>query len=174
VHRTAFTFDPTAAQAWLYTPSDQFPRQTRAQSLGIDDELTRPEAEGFLSTVADVLAAEPDGLHRRDDVTGVELWLIPDGQVLGQGVITIDLSNGVRLATPHQDITQFADRRLRGIPAVLSALQHITNQVCLPLDTYRQAQRCIPGRGEHGRNNRHHRRPARATGSGLVHRTAGP
>jgi hypothetical protein len=141
LHRTqALTFDPAAARAWLGTPSDQAAGQTRARSLGVDDELTRPDVAGFLSTVDYVLAAGPDGLNRRDDITGVHLWLSLDGQVLRQGaVITVDLSNGVRLATGHQGINQFAGPGQRGIPAVLAALQHITSQVCLLLDTYQRA-----------------------------------
>jgi hypothetical protein len=113
---------------------------TRAESLGVDDELTGPGMEGFLSTIDDVLAAGPDGLYRRGDVTGVELWLIPDGEILDYGaVITVDLANRVRLSTLHQDIKDFARRDQRGIPAVLSALQHIANQVCLLLETYQKA-----------------------------------
>jgi hypothetical protein len=141
VHRTtALTFDPAAAQAWLRQPSDQFADMTRAESLGVDDELTGPGMEGFLATVDDVLAAQPDGLHRRADITGVELWLIPDGDILDQGaLITVDLANGVRLCTLHQDITDFADRDQHGIPAILSALQHIANQASLVVTTYEGA-----------------------------------
>src|SRR5205814_4894653 len=129
VHRTtALTFDPAAAQVWLQQPSDQFADMTRAESLGVDDELTGPGMEGFLATVDDVLAAQPDGLHRRADITGVELWLIPDGEVLDQGaVITVDLASGVRLASLHQDIKDFTGRSQHGIPAVLDALAHIAN-----------------------------------------------
>jgi hypothetical protein len=140
VYRTrALTFDPAATEAWLNQASDT-DGFTRAESLGVDDELTGPGMEGFLATVEDVLTAEPDGLHRGEDLTGVELWLIPDGDVLDQGaLITVDLANGVRLATLHQDIKDFANRDQRGIPAVLSALTHIANQVSLLLDTYHAA-----------------------------------
>jgi hypothetical protein len=133
-------FDPAAARAWLRQPSNRFEGLTRADSLGVDDELTGPGVEGFLATVDDVLAAQPDGLHPRADVTGVELWLIPDGDILDQGaLITVDLANGVRLATLHQDIEDFADRDERGIPAVLSALHHIANQASLVVTTYETA-----------------------------------
>jgi len=140
VHRTrALTFDPTAAQAWLQRPSDT-DGFTRAESLGVDNELTGPGGEGFLATVDDVLAAQPDGLHRRADITRVQLWLIPDGDILDQGaIISVDLTSGIRLATLHQDIKDFADRDQRGIPSVLSALAHIANQVSLLLDTYQTA-----------------------------------
>ena len=141
MHRTtAITFDPAAAQAWLRQPSDQFADMTRAESLGVDDDLTAPGIEGFLATVDEVLAAQPDGLHRRADITGVELWLIPDGDILDQGaLVTVDLANGVRLATLHQDIKDFANRDQRGIPAVLSALGHIANQTSLVVGTYEAA-----------------------------------
>ncbi len=123
------TFDPAAVRAWLRQPSDEFEDTSRAESLGVDDELTAPGVEGFLNTVDDVLAASPVGLHRRADITAVDLWLIPDGDVLDQGaLITVDLANGVRLATLHQDIKDFADRDQHGIPAVLSALAHVANQ----------------------------------------------
>src|SRR6266536_397233 len=84
------TFDPAAVRAWLRQPSDEFEDTSRAESLGVDDELTAPGVEGFLNTV--------------------------------------DLANGVRLATLHQDIKDFADRDQHGIPAVLSALAHVANQ----------------------------------------------
>jgi hypothetical protein len=106
----------------------------------VDDELTGRRMEGFLATVDTVLAAAPDGLHRRCDITGVDLWLIPDGEVLDQGaLITVDLANGIRLATLHQDIKDFARRDEHGIPAVLSALDHIAHQVCLLMAAYEAA-----------------------------------
>jgi hypothetical protein len=83
--------------------------------------------------------AEPTGLRYRSDITAVLLWRIPHGDVLDQGaLITIDLANGVRLATLHQDIKDFADRRQRGIPAAVSALGHITGQVCLLVERYQR------------------------------------
>ena len=141
MHRTkALTFDPVTAQAWLGQPSGQFADMTRADSLGVDDELTGPGVEGFLATVDDVLAAQPEGLRRRADIAGVELWLIPDGEVLDQGaLITVDLANGIRLASLHQDIKAFANRDQRGIPAVLSALRHIASQASLVVGTYEAA-----------------------------------
>ena len=141
MHRTrALTFEAATAQAWLRQPSDRFPDLTRAESLGVDDELTGPGIEGFLATVDDVLAEGPDGLCRRADITGVELWLIPDGDILDQGaLITVDLADGVRLCTLHQDIKDFANRDERGIPAVLSALRHIADLVCQLLATYQRA-----------------------------------
>jgi hypothetical protein len=113
---------------------------TRADSLGVDDELTGPGVEGFLATVDGILAAQPDGLRRRADITGVELWLIPDGDILDQGaLITVDLANGIRLASLHQDIKDFANRDQHGIPAVLSALRHIANQASLVVGAYEAA-----------------------------------
>ncbi len=50
------TFDPSAAQAWLHQPSDAHPGLTRAEDLGVDEELTGRGAEDFLSTVRCVLA----------------------------------------------------------------------------------------------------------------------
>ena len=134
------TFHPAAAQAWLLQPRDEFDDLSRAESLGVDDELTAPGGEGFLRTVDDVLAAWPDGLHRHADVTAVALWLIPDGDILDQGaLITVDLANGLRLATLHQDIKDFADRGQRGVPAVLSALAHIVDQASRPVVAYHTA-----------------------------------
>ena len=143
MHRTPpLTFDPAAAEAWLRQPSGP-DGLTRADSLGVDEDLFGRGLEGFLATIDDVLTAAPDGLRRRADIAGVMLWLIPDGDVLDQGaLITVDLAGGLRLATPHQDIKDFADRDQRGIAAALSALAHIANQVCLLLDTY---QRANPG-----------------------------
>jgi hypothetical protein len=141
VHRTrALTFDPVAATAWLQTPSTDDPDMTRAESLGIHDEVTGLGLGGFLATVDDVLAAQPHGLHRRPDIIGVELWLIADGEILGRGaLITVDLANGVRLCSLHQDVKDFADRDQRGIPAVLSALHHIADQASLVMATYQAA-----------------------------------
>jgi hypothetical protein len=141
VHRTrAVTFDPVAAHAWLQEPSTESPDLTRAESLGIDDEMTDPGVGGFLAAVDDVLAAQPGGLHRRGDITGVELWLIHDGAMMEEGgMITVDLANGLRLSTLYQDIKDFADRGQRGIPAVLCALDHIADQASLVVATYQAA-----------------------------------
>ncbi len=135
----ALTFDPAAAQAWLRQPggTDGF---TRAESLGVDEDLFGPGLEGFLATIDDLLTAGPDGLCRRADIGAVDLWLIPDGEVLDQGaLITVDLSNGIRLATLHQDIKDFAGRDQRGIAAAISALAHIAHQACLLLNAYQRA-----------------------------------
>jgi len=142
VHRTPpLIFDPAAAQAWLRQPSDTHHGLTRADSLGVDDELTGRGGEGFLATVDDVLTAWPDGLHRDADITAVDLWLIPDGDILDQGaLITVDLTTGLRLASLHQDIKDFADRDQHGIPAVLSALAHIADQASLLLAAYQHGQ----------------------------------
>src|SRR4051794_17396419 len=138
VHSTkALTIDHDAVRAWLRQPSDESPEFTRAESHGVDDEVTGRGEEDFLPTVDRVLAAGPDGLHRRPDVSRVQLWPIPDGDVANQGaLITVDLANGVRLASLHQDINNFADRDQRGIPAVLTALDHIAAQTCLLVDAY--------------------------------------
>lgn len=46
MHRTrALAFDPAAAQVWQRQPSDQFAEVTRADSLGVDDDLTGPGIE---------------------------------------------------------------------------------------------------------------------------------
>jgi len=139
-HTRAVTFDPVAAYAWLQQPSTAYPQLTRAQSLGVDDELSGVGVEGFLATVQDVLAAQPDGLRRPGDITGVDLWLIPDGEILDQGaLITMDLANGVRLCTLYQDVKAFAARGRRGIPAILSALHHIADQASFVMATYQAA-----------------------------------
>ncbi len=131
------TFDPAAAAAWLREPCPDLPDATRAECLGVDADLFGPGLEGFLSTVDDVLSAEPAGLYRRADISAVTLWRIPDGDVLDQGaLITVDLTNDVRLASLHQDIKDFADRPLRGIPAAVSALAHIAGQVRLLVERY--------------------------------------
>jgi len=77
VHDTqALTIDPTAIEVWLRQPSDEHPAFSHAEYLGVHDEVSGPGEEDFLPTIRRVLAAEPDGLHRRADVTHVELWLI--------------------------------------------------------------------------------------------------
>jgi hypothetical protein len=138
VHKTkAVTIDPDAVRAWLRRPSDEDPDLTNAERLGVDAELTGRGPGGFLRDIRDVLAADPDGVHRRADITCVQLWLIPDGEVLHQGaVITVDLVNGIRLASLHQDIKDFAERGKLGVPAILTALDHIAAQVCLLVDRY--------------------------------------
>ncbi|ROO52738.1 hypothetical protein EDC02_7679 [Micromonospora sp. Llam0] len=140
MHNTpALTFDSAAARAWLHQPVND--GLTRAEALGVQDELFVRVQEQFLSTVSDVLAAGPDGLQRRPDVTDILLWLIPDDEILDQGaIITVDLANGVRLASPHQDLKDFADRDQHGINAVLAALTHITHQVQHLVDTYARSE----------------------------------
>jgi hypothetical protein len=61
VHSTpALTFDPVAAQAWLRQPSgtDGF---TRAESLGVDEDLFGRGLERFLATIDDLLTAGRTG-----------------------------------------------------------------------------------------------------------------
>ena len=165
--------DPAAIQAWLAQPSDEFPDQSRAESLGVDDELTAPSVGGFLNTIDDVLAAEPHGLHRRADISRVELWLIPDGDVLDQGaLITVDLADEVRLASLHQDIKDFAHRDQHGIPAVLAALAHIANQVSLLLDTYHAANAPTPHHGAGATTTRADTYLKTGSGRELPHRSA--
>jgi len=136
---TAVTFDTAAAVRWLRQPCPDLPEATHAECLGIDDELFGPGLEGFLAAVDDVLAAEPAGLRYRADITAVLLWRIPDGDALDQGaLITVDLADGNRLATLHQDIKDFADRRQHGVPAAISALAHIADQVNLLLERYQR------------------------------------
>jgi len=133
------TFDAAAAARWLCQPCPDLPEATRAECLGVDDELFGPGLEGFLATVSDVLAAEPAGLYYRADITAVLLWRIPDGDVLDQGaLITVDLADGTRLATLHQDIKDFAERSQHGIPAAISALAQIGDQVNLLLERYQR------------------------------------
>lgn len=139
---TPVTFDGAAANRWLRQPCPDLPEATRAEHLGVND-LFGPGLDGFLTVVSDILAAEPAGLRYRSDITTVLLWCIPDGDVLDQGaLITVDLADGNRLATLHQDIKHFADRRQRGVPAAIAALARIAAQVCLLLQRY---QRVHPG-----------------------------
>jgi hypothetical protein len=152
MHTPALTFDPTIAEAWLREPSDTA-GLTRADSLGIDDDTFGRGQEGFLSTIDDVLTADPHGLSRRADIAEVMLWRIPDGDILDQGaLITVDLNNGLRLASLHQDIKDFADHDQRGIAAVLSALAHIADQASLLVRDYQNthsdpvATSTVPGR----------------------------
>ena len=115
MHTPALTFDPIAAEAWLREPSGTA-FLTRAESLGVDEDTFGRGREGFLSTIDDVLSADPHALRRRADIAAVMFWLIPDGDVLDQGaLITVDLSDGLRLASLHQDIKDFTDRDQRGI-----------------------------------------------------------
>ena len=137
------TFDPVAARAWCVAVNDEHPDLTNVQAIGVDDDFGRDQ-EGFLATVAAVLYAWPPGLTRRSDVRVVLLWLTPDGDVLGQGaLITVDLVDGVRLASLHQDLKDFADRADRGVATVLSALSalsHIAAQVSMLADTYQHGR----------------------------------
>lgn len=146
---TPVTFDTAAVVQWLRQPCPDLPEATRAECLGIDDELFGPGLEGFLPTVSDVLAAEPAGLRYRSDITAILLWRIPDGDVLDQGaLITVDLADGNRLATLHQDIKNFADRRQHGVPAAISSLAHIADQVNLLLERYQRTHPDYPPPGD--------------------------
>jgi hypothetical protein len=135
----ALIFDPLAATRWLHSSSNGHPGATNADALGVDEEVFGRGLAGFLSIVDGILAASPAGLVRRLDVREVLLWRIPDGDVLDQGaVITVDLANGVRLATMHQDIKDFADRDARGVQAAVSALAHIAAQASALVRTYQR------------------------------------
>jgi hypothetical protein len=135
----ALTCDPATVGAWLRSPSGEHPGCTNAETLGVDEECFGRRLCGFRRTVENVLLAWPDGLVRRADVEDVMLWLIPDVDVLDQGaLITVDLTNRVRLASLHQDIKDFADRDARGVPAAVSALAHIAAQATLVLATFQR------------------------------------
>jgi hypothetical protein len=135
----ALIFDPAAATRWLRAAHNEHPGTTNAAALGIDEQRFGSGTNGFLDTIDALLAARPAGLVRRVDVQTVLMWRIDDGDVPDQGtVITVDLANGVRLATTHQDITNFADAGLRGIPAAVSALAHIAGQVSALVRTYQR------------------------------------
>jgi len=132
----ALVADPEAITAWLAAVNDARPHHSNAEALGIGTAFGYGH-DGFLSTLDDLLAAGPTGLVPRSDVDQVELWLIPDGDILDRGaVITVDLTNGVRLATPYQDGKNFADRDARGLTAAVSALRHIASQASQVVATY--------------------------------------
>jgi hypothetical protein len=138
----ALSFDPLAATRWLRAAHREHPGTTNADVLGVDDEHFCCRADGFLNTIDDLLAANPAGLVRRADVQEVQMWRLHDGDVPDQGaVITVDLANGVRLATAYQDIKYLADRDLRGIAAAVSALAQIAGQIS---DVVRTYQRITP------------------------------
>jgi len=81
----------------------------------------------------------------------VLLWLIPDDEVPDQGaLITVDLADGVRLATQYQDIKAFADGDVRGVAAVLSALSHIATQASMVVDAYLASGAGRPATDVHG------------------------
>jgi hypothetical protein len=127
-HVNAVTVNPAQVLGWLYTADPDHPGLTRAETLGVDRDVFGYGLDGFLQTVDDLLAAQPAGLHRRADITGIELWLIPDGDVADQdALITVDLATGIRLASLHQDVKQFADHDARGTAAALQALIHIAD-----------------------------------------------
>ncbi len=147
----AVTFDATAVHAWLDDPSAQYPGLTNAEARAVDGEDFGRGDSGFLAAVEDVLHAWPSGLVRRADVIDVLLWLIPDDEVPDQGaLITVDLADGVRLATQYQDIKAFADGDVRGIAAVLSALSHIATQASMVVDAWVASGAGRPATEVHG------------------------
>jgi hypothetical protein len=137
----ALTFDPGAAEEWLRSPSSDDPDLTNAERVGIDESTYGPRYEGFLRGLDDVLWGEPPpGVTLRADLGQIGFWLIPDGEVIDQGaLITVDLTNGIRLATLHQEIRDFAPSDARGIPALLCAIGHVAAEVCRVVETYEAA-----------------------------------
>lgn len=77
---------PRRGTVWLRQPSSADLDYTNAEHLGVDEELTAPDSAGSCD-VRDVLAADPNGVHRRTDITRVQLWLVPDGEVLDHGAV---------------------------------------------------------------------------------------
>ena len=158
------TFDPAATQAWLRQPGGTH-AITRAERLGVDEDVFGRGLGDFLATIADILAAKPAGWRHRADITAIALWLIPDGEVLGRGaLITVNLSNGVCLASLRQDAEDFADRDQRGIPAALSALAHIADQVGVLLAGYQAANPSYPATAQLPDHNQHHERRRQTAG----------
>ncbi|GAA0903825.1 hypothetical protein GCM10009558_093570 [Virgisporangium aurantiacum] len=123
--------------------------------------------------------AEPDGLYRSSEVSRVELWLDFDSDMLHQGaLITVDLADGVRLATARQHSEDFADRDQHDIPAILSALGQVADQVCTLVTAYHAVDPTTLGRdGEAARTGDDRTgddRTGDGTSRGHVHPRAGP
>jgi hypothetical protein len=120
--------DPGAVTAWLAAASDEHPQHSNADALDISPAFGHGHPY-FLSTVDNLVHANPDGLARRGDIHQVALWLIADGDIPDRGaIITVDLTNGLRLASTYQDARAFAGADAHGTTAALSALAHVAAQ----------------------------------------------
>lgn len=131
--RVAIAFNREVVREWLLH-SDEGRELTR--QLAIDDpRLFGVDRAGFLTTVEDLIDAYPDGVDVRSDIDLVAVFRTVSGTSWHDGaLVTVDLTNGIRLASVHQEATDFSGRR--GLEAALDALEHVSALVNDLVDVY--------------------------------------
>ncbi|MEV4199382.1 hypothetical protein [Micromonospora globbae] len=123
----AVTFDPAALQSWLAEPTGD--DSTRADELGIDEFFSR--AHGYLlSGLDDLLAALADDDEQsvwrlRPGIEHVGFFRTFDGETDDGALIVVDLADGPRLASLHQDHRDFASLDTHGTDTAIEALSNL-------------------------------------------------
>ncbi|WP_203902849.1 hypothetical protein [Virgisporangium aliadipatigenens] len=131
-------FDPAATRAWLQRPSRNNADITRAQAIGVLDDLSYNDTT-YPTVVEIVLMTQPEALLLGEGIAAVLLWPVraehvPDDAAL----VTVDVKKGIRLSSRIQYLSD-SGRSNRGIAAVLSGLAHIAEQACGLIADYEAA-----------------------------------
>jgi hypothetical protein len=145
----AVTFDPDALHSWLAQPvpmpywatEDDDP-YTRADSLDIDDAFSRGSGNDLLNGLIGLLQAlrddgEQTAWRLADAVGHIEFFRTDDGETCDGALIYVDLANGLRLATLHQDFKDFASTEEAGVDAAVAGLTNIAQQANEVMRRYR-------------------------------------
>jgi hypothetical protein len=136
----AVTFDPSSLRAWLAQPYGD--DGERADELGIDESFGR--AWGSLLHGLDyMLAALTDDNKQtvwrlQQSVDYIDMFRTYDGEGYDGAIIVVDLDNGLRLASLHQDCDDFADRDSHGITAAVEALSSLADMANALVTEYQQ------------------------------------
>jgi hypothetical protein len=151
--RPAVRFDPDGLRAWLTADCEPGCNWTRAEDLGVDGEWFGSVNSGespvarIEQLVAELcghgeLSAEgTDFWQLADDVKDVAIFRTADGDgVDGGGLICVDLVNEVRLASLHQDGSDFDGCGPTGVDAAVAGVQYVAWKANELVDRYRKAQ----------------------------------
>lgn len=145
----ALIFDPAGLRAWLavstqHGTGEHGYQSTLAENLNIDQTYGR-SGEGALSGLENLLnAMREDGEQTAwfwaigYDVKDVGVFRTHDGATCNGALIHVDLENGLRLSSPHQDHHDFASTEATGVDAAVSALMNVAVQANALVTSYRQ------------------------------------
>lgn len=129
----AVHFNPDALRAWLAKPISSADSISTGEYLGIDETFSRGDGN-MLSFIDDVLAdltdedKEQTAWCLQPGIERVDFFRTFDGEWADGAIIIVDLDNGVRLASLHQDDKDFADLDSCGVDVVIEALDNIARQ----------------------------------------------
>ena len=140
--------DPNQVSSWLAAPTGE-PGVSIAESLGVDEHFDIDSADVHVTLANLVAEADASGLLGLDEHRLMLLTIADDdGQVDGH-LITIDLPDGVRLASALLSSDELLDSGLSGVEAAIGVLETTAALAGEVLTRYARADR-LPLRPEPG------------------------